>query len=274
MINNLGTIAGPDGVTSIDATSTEVRTAAYLRAVADATGAPVRRVVLTHSHPDHCNGTSLMPDAEIIAHRHVADDLRRPHTLAPHIFTPFVQGDIAPRQPTIVFDDALTLTSGGRQIHVRHPGGPAHTNGDAYVWLPGERILFAGDLVFNGGTPFVLSGSPAGWLRALEEMAALDPDIVVPGHGPTGGPELFEPVARYLQVLIDVAVEAHERGWTPLEAMSRVDRGRFGTLAEAERTVGNLHRALADLDDAEPDHARAWQDMYEYNGAEPLDCHA
>ncbi|MDF2492745.1 MAG: Beta-lactamase protein [Microbacterium sp.] len=274
MINNMGLVAGPDGATSIDATSTEQRMRAYLGAVEDVTDAPVRRLVLTHSHPDHCNGASLLPEAEVIAHRAVADDLRHAPPLAPHIFTPFDQGDVSPRLPTIVFEDAVRIVSGDRQIEVRHPGGRAHTAGDAYVWLPDDGVLFTGDLVFHGGTPFALSGSPAGWLRALQQMAALDPQTVVPGHGPVGGAELFRPVADYLEFLLEVAEDAHRAGRSPAEAARGLDLGRFEGLLEKERIVGNLHRALAELDGTQPDFGQAWQDMYEYNGSRPLDCHA
>ncbi|KAA9132157.1 MBL fold metallo-hydrolase [Microbacterium caowuchunii] len=274
MINNMGLIDGPDGATSIDVTSTEQRTRDYLRAVSGVTDSPVRRVVLTHSHPDHCNGASLLPDAEIIAHRTVAADLSRPHAMAGHIFDPYVQGDVQPRLPTIAFDESLTIAPGDRPIEVRHPGGAAHTTGDAFVWLPQERVLFTGDLVFHGGTPFVLSGSPAGWLRALDQMAALEPVTVVPGHGPVGGPELFEPVADYLRFLMDAAADAHARGLTAAEAARGLDLGRFAELAETERIVGNLHRVLAELDGGQPDFAAAWQGMYEYNGSRPLSCDA
>ncbi|KAF2419813.1 MBL fold metallo-hydrolase [Microbacterium sp. B35-30] len=274
MINNTGLVDDPSGATSIDVASTAARTRAYLDAAAQVASSPIRRVVLTHSHPDHCNGASLLPDAEIVAHRRVADDLRAPHRLAPHIFTPFVQGDVAPRIPTLVFDDALTIAPEGRRIEVRHPGTPAHTTGDSYVWLPAERVLFTGDLVFHGGTPFALSGSPVGWLRALEQMASLQPEIVVPGHGPVGGPELFAPVADYLRFLIDAAADARVRGLSPLEAARTLDLGRFAGLAEKERIVGNLHRAIAEAEGGQPDIPAAWQDMYEYNGAQPLECHA
>ena len=100
MINNTGLVDDASGATSIDVASTEARTRAYLAAAAQVAASPIRRVVLTHSHPDHCNGASLLPDAEIIAHRRVADDLRAPHRLAPHIFAPFVQGAATPRLPT------------------------------------------------------------------------------------------------------------------------------------------------------------------------------
>lgn len=274
MINNMGLVAGPDGATSIDATSTESRMRRYLQAIGEVTDAPVRRLVLTHSHPDHCNGASLLPDAEVIAHRTVADDLSHAPRLAPHIFTPFEQGSVTPRMPTILIDDAVTIASGDRRLEVRHPGGRAHTPGDAYVWLPEEGVLFTGDLVFHGGTPFALSGSPSGWLRALQQMAALAPEVVVPGHGPVGGAELFAPVADYLEFLLEAAESAHRSGRTALEAARELDLGRFADLLETERIVGNLHRALAELDGSEPDFAQAWQDMYEYNGSRPLDCHA
>ncbi|GAA3756969.1 MBL fold metallo-hydrolase [Microbacterium kribbense] len=274
MINNMGLIAGADGATTVDVTSTKQRTVDYLRAVASVTDGPPRRIVLTHSHPDHCNGASLLPGAEIIAHRTVADDLRALHPLAPHIFEPFEQGDVQPRMPTIVFDDALTITAGGRRVEVRHPGVPAHTQGDSYVWLPEERVLFTGDLVFSGGTPFALSGSPAGWLTALDQMAQLEPAVVVPGHGPIGGVELLEPVADYLRFLIGAARDAHGRGLTPLRAARALDLGRFAGLLEPERIAGNLRRALAELDGVEPDFAAAWQDMYEYHDSRPLEVHA
>lgn len=274
MVNNLGLIAGPNGATAIDATSTHRRMRDYLEAVAGATATPVRRVVLTHSHPDHCNGLSLLPEAEIIAHRAAADELRQPHIPAAHIFEPYERGDVHVRRPTIVFDDAITVDADARAVEVRHPGGAAHTRGDAYAWLPDDGVLFAGDLVFSGGTPFALSGSPASWLRALEQMARLEPAVVVPGHGPLGGPELLQPVVDYLVFLIDVAHDAHDRGLTALQAARGADLGRFAGLLEPERIAGNLHRALADLDGEDVDLTAAWQDMYDYNGSKPLEVHA
>jgi cyclase len=274
MVNNLGLVGGPNGATAVDTTSTHDRMRAYLDAVAGATAQPVRRVVVTHSHPDHCNGLSLLPDAEVIAHRAAAAELRESHVPAPHIFQPYERGAAHARQPTLVFDDALTLDADARPIEVRHPAGAAHTGGDAYVWLPDDGVLFTGDLVFSGGTPFALSGSPAGWLRALEQMTRLEPDVVVPGHGPLGGPELLQPVVDYLRFLIDVAHDAHERGLTALHAARSADLGAFAGLLEPERIAGNLHRALAELEGTEVDFDAAWQDMYEYNGSRPLEVHA
>lgn len=273
MINNIGLIDGPDGATSVDVTSTERRTRAYLDGAADR-ARPIRRVIYTHSHPDHCNGASLLPEAEIIGHVSVAGELQHTPPPAPHIFTPFEQGDVRPRIPTISFEDKVSIAAGERRVEVRHPGRRSHTSGDAYVWLPEERVLFTGDLVFNVGTPFAISGSPTGWLTTLEELAALKPDIVVPGHGPTGGAEIFEPVSRYLRFVIRAAEEARSGGVTPLEAARALDLGEFADWLDPERIVGNLHRAMAELNGQQPDFATAWQDMYDYNGGRPLQCHA
>ena len=273
MINNMGLIDGPEGTTTIDVTSTERRTREYL-AEAEKRARPVRQVIYTHSHPDHCNGASLLPDAEVIAHASVTEELRRTPAPAPHIFTPFEQGDVTYRLPTIAFDDRLDLRIGDRRVELRHPARPAHTRGDVYVWLPDERILFTGDLVFNGGTPFAISGSPEGWLATLDELAELEPKVVVPGHGPVGGAEILAPVARYLRLLLDAAQDAVDKELTPLAAARSLNLGEFAGWLDAERIVGNLHRAIADVEDRQPDLASAWQDMYDYNGSRPLDCHA
>jgi cyclase len=139
--------------------------------------------------------------------------------------------------------------------------------------LPEQRVLFTGDLVFNGGTPFSISGSPSGWLTTLEELVALDPLVVVPGHGEPGGLEILEPVARYLRFLIAVADDAHERHLTPLEAARSTDLGEFAGLLEPERIVGDLHGRLAELDGRVPDFGAAWEDMRAFNGG-PLEVHA
>ncbi|MGO2111532.1 MAG: MBL fold metallo-hydrolase [Pseudoclavibacter sp.] len=276
MINNTGLIAreGDAGATFVDVTSTEKRTRAFLEAADGVLGGrDVSRVVLTHSHPDHCNGLSLVPDAEVIAQRRVHADLSTPHVPAPGIFSPFEMGDIRARTPSIVFDDVLVLEPGDAPIEVRHPGRSSHTTGDAYVWLPTERVLFTGDLVFNGGTPFGLSGSLSGWLQTLDELAALGPATVVPGHGPVGGPEILDPVRSYLAFVLEASESAHARGASPLDAARELDLGEFAGLADSERIVGNVHSAMAELSGTPLDAGAAWSDMRDYNGG-PLDCHA
>jgi cyclase len=120
------------------------------------------------------------------------------------------------------------------------------------VWLPEQRVLFTGDLIFSGGTPFILMGSLSGSLAALETLRAFEPSVIVPGHGPVGDASLIDETERYLTWLTQYAAESHARGRTPLEAARNADLGQFSTLHNPERLAGNLHRAYAELDGAAP----------------------
>ena len=85
------------------------------------------------------------------------------------------------RPPTLTFRDGVTVDLGGREVEIRH-GGRGNTAGDAFVYLPREKILVAGDLLVRP-VPYAFDGYPAEWIRTLEGLAALDADAIVPGHG-------------------------------------------------------------------------------------------
>lgn len=274
MVNNMGFIEGSRGNISIDVTSTEKRTAAYLAAMKTATGKGVRYLVYTHAHPDHCNGASLLEDAVIVAHEHARAELASSQPVAGHIFTPFEQGGVRPREPEVTFTHSMNLYADEREVQLIHPGTRAHTGGDSYVWIPDVQVLFAGDLVFNGGTPFLMSGSPTGWLNALSELRSLKPRVIVPGHGPVGGLELLDAMEDYLRFIQDAAAEAKSKGLSPLEAAGQLDLGRFSGLLDSERIVGNLHSAYAEISGEHVDHPTVFQEMFEYNGHRPLTCSA
>lgn len=84
--------------------------------------------------------------------------------------------------------------------------GAAHTASDSVVWLPGERVLFAGDLVGVGSHLNLTRGHPPeSWLAILDRLAALEPEHVVPGHGPPGGPDALATVRRYIETIVELA---------------------------------------------------------------------
>jgi cyclase len=139
--------------------------------------------------------------------------------------------------------------------------------------------VFTGDLLFNGGTPFALMGSISGWIEVLETvLRPLGARTLVPGHGPVCGPEVIDDMLAYLRFVQDVARQAKAAGLPPLEAARATDLGEFKDLLDAERMVGNLHRAYLELDGGERggplDVVRALGDMVAYNGGQPLTCHA
>jgi cyclase len=268
-INNTGFIIGSDGVILIDTCSTET-----IRTLTDV---PIRTVVNTHHHGDHTHGNYLTAPAPIIAHRGCRTLLKAIGIM--YYEEAFSQPDWGSLQfapPTITFDSRLDLWSDDRLVELHYIGNVAHTTNDVVAWLPEERVLFTGDLVFNQGTPFLLMGSIPGSLTAIETMRAFDAKVIVPGHGPVCTPAEFDIIERYLQMIQAVAVAAVDAGQTPLEAAREVDLGEFAALSDSERLVGNLHRAMAELRGPEANAAmsipEAIRDMIIFNGGKLLHC--
>ena len=170
-INNTGFIADGDGVLSIHSCATEARTRAYFAAIRTVTARQVTPLVNTQHHPDHTNGNGLLGATAVVAHARCRDQLActaRPPPVP--VFGPADGGQVAPALQGICFERRLELHHGGRRIELLRFGTPAHTTNDIVAWLPGDRVLFAGDLVFNGATPFALSGSITGWLEVLDAL--------------------------------------------------------------------------------------------------------
>lgn len=278
-INNTGFVTGSRGVVSIDTCSTETRTRAFLAAIEQVSTQPVRTLVNTHHHGDHTFGNYLLPGATIVGQERSRAALQAwglPRS-APY-WTEVEWGNIELAPPFLTFETSLNLYVDDLRCEVRHLGNPAHTDNDAIVWIPERKVLFAGDLVFNGGTPFVLQGSVAGAIETLSDLAELDPEVVVPGHGQVAGPELFGAARSYLEFVQDVAAQGVAAGVSPLEAALDTDLGEFAELLDCERIVGNLHRAYAE-ERGEPrgapvDAGAALADMVTYHGGQPLSCHA
>ncbi|MFJ9552549.1 MBL fold metallo-hydrolase [Nocardiopsis sp. NPDC101807] len=274
-VNNAGAVAGEDGLLVVDTCATEARTRRFLGALARAAGdAPVRWAVNTHQHGDHTYGNSLLPDStaligqaamrEALLHDPIFD-------ACPPFWSPAPDwGGVSRRAPSVVLDRELTVYTGRRRVDLLHPGYTAHTPGDVVAWLPEERVLYTGDLVFHGLTPLVFMGSVEGALRSLEWLHAFAPDHVVPGHGPLFGAAELDAVLgaheRYYRFVLETARAGVARGSTPLETALACDLGEFRDWDDAERIALNLHRAHADLTGTAMDLTTALSDAVEWNG--------
>ncbi|GAA4387681.1 MBL fold metallo-hydrolase [Actinomadura sp. NPDC048032] len=279
-INNAGFLAGARGVTSVDSCSTERRTRAYLESIRSVTDRPVRTLVNTHHHGDHTFGNYLFSGATVVGHEGTREGAL---SWGPPFDEPFWTkvdwGAVEIEPPFLTYTDGLTLWVDDLRCEVRHVGTPAHTTNDSIVWIPERRVLFCGDLLFNGGTPFLMQGSVAGAVKVLEEVVApLGAETIVPGHGPVAGPELIDRVLGYARFVQATAAEARQAGLAPLEAARETDLGPYAELTDPERLVGNLHRAYAELDGQPPgapiDLVAALGDMVALNGGRPLTCRA
>ena len=168
-LNNTGFLVSSTGVISVDATSTERRTRAYLDAIGSVTRQPVRTLVNTHHHGDHTHGNYLMSGATIVGHERCREAiLASPMPPPPGIWSDVDWGHLEPAPPFLTYTDGITLWSGDVRCQVRYVGTPAPN--DSIVWIPDRQVLFAGDLLFNGGTPFALMGSVSGWIEVLETV--------------------------------------------------------------------------------------------------------
>ncbi|HEY3684538.1 MAG TPA: MBL fold metallo-hydrolase [Streptosporangiaceae bacterium] len=297
-LNNTGFLTGRRGVIAIDAAATEARTRALLDTIAGVTDQPVRTLVNTHHHGDHTYGNHLFAGATIVGHERTREAVLAAGPPAPPYWTPVDWGEVEVAPPFLTYADRVTLYRDDLRVECRYVGSAAHTTNDSIVWIPDLDVLFCGDLLFNGGTPFLLMGSIDGAIDALEALYDYPAQTIVPGHGPVvrGRAEcaaLITHTLGYLRFVRKRAVEAHAAGLSPLEAARATDLGAYAGLLDPERLVGNLHRAYAELDDyltgadfdgdgygpaAERgrgiDTAAAFADMIAYNGGKPLACHA
>ena len=276
-INNTGFVVGGESVISVDACSTERRTRAYRDRIKSVTPAPVTVLINTHHHGDHTYGNFVFSPATI-----VAQDNCRAEMLAygfpgnTGVWEPVDWGEITVAPPTLTFTDRVRLWSGDRPVEVSYVGQAAHTSNDSLVWLPEQEVLFCGDLLFNGGTPFLLMGSVRGAIEVLTSvMAPIPARVIVPGHGAPCDHALITTVAGYLEFVLATAKKGIDAGLAPLDLARQTDLGEYDGWLDRERIVGNLHRAYADLGARDGvDLLAALKDMVTFNGGHPLSCYA
>ncbi|SDD35369.1 MBL fold metallo-hydrolase [Actinokineospora iranica] len=282
MVNNTGVVTGRGGEhVMVDTTSTEARNRALLSAVAKISPDAPRALVNTHHHGDHTFGNWLLPaGTPVIGHVACREDVLAAGLIAAEVLPGPDYGHQEVRAPDLTFTDRMTLHLGERRVELIHVG-PAHTRGDVLAWLPDEGVLFAGDLAFTGGQPFLAEGSVAGYLKALARIRDLAPDVLVPGHGPVRrGAEvarLLDDLGAYADFVAETARAGHEAGRTPLAAAFAARDNPFASWQENERLVGNLHRAYSELN-GDPLGAKLpltviWPDMVAFNGG-PIGCYA
>ncbi|HLJ63915.1 MAG TPA: MBL fold metallo-hydrolase [Stellaceae bacterium] len=186
---NTGIIIGEDGVMVIDARATPVLARELMAELAKITDKPVKYVVLTHYHAVRVMGASAYNAPHVIASLGTLElikergqqDFQSEVQRFPRLFQN-VETVPGLTWPNLVFDRELRLFMGKREIRLQHIGR-GHTSGDTIVWLPEEKILFSGDLVEEGTTPYCGDAYLGEWPATLERLAAFAPEKLVPGRG-------------------------------------------------------------------------------------------
>ncbi len=186
---NSGVIVGDDGVMVVDATATPVMARALIDTIRTVTDKPIRYVLLTHYHAVRVMGASAFDAQEILASRGTWEliaergqqDFESEVGRFPRLFRA-VETVPGLTWPTMAIESALTLWLGRRRVEIMHLGR-GHTKGDTVAWLPEERVLFAGDLVEYGATPYTGDAYHADWPGTLDRLQALGAEKLVPGRG-------------------------------------------------------------------------------------------
>ena len=187
---NSGVIVGPEGVTVVDAQATPAMAADVIARIRTVTDKPVTQVVLTHYHAVRVLGASGYPEARTIIASDATRDLiaeRGRQDMDSEIgrFPRLFRGVATIpglTWPTHTFHRRMSLWFGDREAQVIH-AGRSHTAGDTAVWLPKDRVLFAGDIVEYGATPYCGDAHFKDWPTTLAFLRQLAPERMVPGRG-------------------------------------------------------------------------------------------
>lgn len=215
---NTGVIIGDDGVMVIDTQATPFMAQDVLKYIRQITDKPIKYILMSHYHAVRVLGAAAYEAENIIASRLTYEmivergqfDYDSELGRFPRLF----QGaETIPglTWPTIVFDDKITIDLGNQKVEIWSPGR-GHTQGDTIAWLPDQKILYAGDLVEYGATPYTGDAHLTDWPQTLDALRALQPEKLVPGRGDAlETPELCEKAMSETQAfLTDLFTSAQE----------------------------------------------------------------
>jgi cyclase len=181
--SNNGWILGNEYCVVVDTATFPDETREDIRAIHKTTDKDIKFLINTHYHPDHTFGNMYFSD--IIGHVFCYEKLKE---MTP-VYLENVKNDTQNKErfqqflvrlPTLTFTDRITIHA-EPGIDVLHQGG--HTPGSAVVYIPEEKVLFSGDLLFAGSHPYMGDADITQWIKVLNGLLTLEIRFIVPGHG-------------------------------------------------------------------------------------------
>ncbi|MEM4966427.1 MAG: MBL fold metallo-hydrolase [Sulfolobales archaeon] len=252
-LSNAGVIIGKEYAIVVDSLTNEKMTRAFISEIRKITQKPIRYLINTHEHEDHLWTNHLFTGAITICHTNCRKKvIERKRMGGTNPYEKLFRLDFSgyaytPQDMTI--DKEMSIFLDDEEVRLVYVGY-AHTTSDIYVYLPSQRITFAGDLLFSPPcTPFALMGNIEGYIQAIDQLASLDSDVFVPGHGEISYDRkaLYES-RDYLVFVRDQARKMLKEGIEdPIKAAREVNLGKYNEWISKERIVGNMARAYAEL---------------------------
>jgi glyoxylase-like metal-dependent hydrolase (beta-lactamase superfamily II) len=227
--------------------------------------AQIDTLVNTHANGDHTYGNEFVGGARIVASERTASEMSE---LPPSAFAAlaaqapnmgpvgqffldcFGQFDFTGLElvlPEDTFSGELRLAVGERELRLIEVG-PAHTRGDTLVHVPADRVLFSGDILFNGAHPIAWAGPISNWIAACDRILGMDLALIVPGHGPLAQPGDVAELKAYFEYLYEQAGALHDRGLGPVQAARELSLDRWAQWGERERLAVNLASIFREID--------------------------
>jgi glyoxylase-like metal-dependent hydrolase (beta-lactamase superfamily II) len=245
-----GLIETTDGAVLVDPGGTWKGAKALHAVVRGLTDQPVTHVINTGGQ-DHRwlgNGYWKAQGASVIASEDAVADQKARGSLQLTMLSQLVGDGLEGTEAVyadVTFVEAYDLDVGGRQIEIRHPAA-AHTPGDSFVWLPKERVVFTGDIVYVGRLLGVMEFSDsAAWLDAFAAIEALQPKYVVPGHGPLTRLQRAQADTRDYLVNLREKIRTYiDEGGDIIGSTTVVDQSAFDYLSQFDALAGRNAQAV------------------------------
>lgn len=246
--STVGIVLTSEGVVLIDTGQTLVDTRQVQDAIRKLTPLPVRYVINTEVHPDHTSGNFVFsPPAVVINHAGAGEAMRKADnpnrfaTASPEIQAAAQGYRLVP--PHVEYRERMTLRVGERTFELLHLKN-AHSEADTAVWLPQERVLFAASVAIpnslNNIRPFVTLPD---MLAAIRMLRALNPEVVVPGHGSFGTTRIFDDTERYFTLLIERVGALVREGRSVEQIQKELRMPEYSGWAYQERMPTNIDAA-------------------------------
>jgi glyoxylase-like metal-dependent hydrolase (beta-lactamase superfamily II) len=217
---NVGIVVGERAVLAIDTAMGKRNGQRVLEEAQRLGGGRKLLLTTTHFHPEHAFGAQPFADATYVCNHSQAEELRAKGQEYIEMFSGFGPGlaellsDVELIPPDITYSGESAVIDLGGVLAELIAIGPAHTRGDQVVFLPRERVLFAGDLVEDRFLPIFPDEDAIGprWLEALDRLEQLEPAVVVGGHGEVGDVGMIAALRDYLLTVRDRVSDLHAQG--------------------------------------------------------------
>lgn len=215
---NAGVVIGRDGVLVVDTLISAKEGKRFLADIRKVTDKPIKYVVNTHGHLDHAFGNCVFTGigATVIAHEADRELLEKKgdatlKNAGAFGLTPQQMEGTVIALPTITFSDRMQIDLGGEKVELIRVA-PSHTEGSLIVYLPAEKVLFSGDVLFTDFHPFLADGDLGGWIKTLDAILAMNVEKVVPGHGPLSTKKDVKEMREYITLFDATAKNAAAKG--------------------------------------------------------------